>query len=110
MASFRTDLLKERLSTLVTHYWAHDGFLLPGVLDRMELLHGIPATLIYGRMDVSGPAIAPWLLHRAWPGSELIINEREGHGGPAMVETWCEANSRHADRLDAQTTSGTSPG
>jgi len=86
-------------ATLVTHYWAHDGFLSPGVLDRMELLHGIPATLIHGRMDVSGPAIAPWLLHRAWPGSELIIQEREGHGGPAMVEAWCDANTRHADRL-----------
>ncbi len=95
-------------ATLVTHYWANDGFLSPGVLDRMELLHGIPATLIHGRLDVSGPAITPWLLHRAWPGSELIITEREGHGGPAMVETWCEANTRHADRLDAQAASETS--
>jgi proline iminopeptidase len=46
-------------ATLVTHYWAHDGFLSPSVMDRMELLHGIPATLIHGRTDVSGPAIAP---------------------------------------------------
>jgi proline iminopeptidase len=95
-------------ATLVTHYWAHDGFLSPSVMDRMELLHGIPATLIHGRTDVSGPAIAPWLLHRAWPGSELVIQEREGHGGPAMVEARCDANTRHANRIDAQATPGTS--
>ena len=92
-------------ATLVTHYWPNDGFLSPGILARMELLHGIPATLIHGRLDVSGPAVTPWLLHRAWPGSELIIQEREGHGGPAMVQAWCAANTRHADRLNASGTS-----
>lgn len=83
-------------ATLVTHYWANDGFLTPPVLDRMDRLHGIPATLIHGRRDVSGPAAVAWRVHRAWPGSELIIEEGEGHGGPAMVEAWCAANSRHA--------------
>ncbi len=97
-------------ATLVTHYWAHDGFLSPGVLDRMELLRSIPATLIHGRMDVSGPLMTPWLLDRAWPGSELIIQEKEGHGGPVMVQDWCEANTRHADRLDALATVQTPAG
>jgi proline iminopeptidase len=89
-------------ATLVTHYWAHDGFLSPPILDRMERLQGIPGTLIHGRLDVSGPAIVPWRLHQAWPGSELIIDEGEGHGGEAMVESWCRANTRHADRIDAE--------
>lgn len=99
-----TDDGEERLvfATLVTHYWAHDGFLSPPILARMERLHGIPATLIHGRLDVSGPAIVPWRLHRAWPGSELIIDEHEGHGGREMVEAWCDANTRHADRIGAE--------
>ncbi len=94
---------EERLvfATLVTHYWSHDAFLSPPILDHMERLHGIPATLIHGRLDVSGPAVVPWRLHRAWPGSELIIEEGEGHGGEVMVEAWCSANSRHADRIEA---------
>jgi proline iminopeptidase len=98
-----TDDGEERrvFATLVTHYWAHDGFLSAPILERMEQLHGIPATLIHGRLDVSGPAIVPWRLHRAWPGSELIIEEHEGHGGEAMVEAWCNANTRHADRIEA---------
>ncbi len=86
-------------ATLVTHYWANDGFLSPPVLDRMHLLAGIPATLIHGRLDVSGPALVAWQVHRAWPGSELIIEEGEGHGGRAMAEHWSAANSRHADRI-----------
>ena len=89
-------------ATLVTHYWAHDGFLSPPILDRMERLHGIAATLIHGRLDVSGPSVVPWLVHRAWPASELIIEETEGHGGALMVEAWCSANTRHADRIAAQ--------
>jgi proline iminopeptidase len=87
------------ITTLVTHYWAHDAFLDPPILDRMDRLRGIPATLIHGRHDVSGPAIVPWRLHRAWPGSELIIVEQDGHGGDAMVHAWSSANSRHATRL-----------
>lgn len=88
------------IATLVTHYWAHDGFLTPPILDQMDHLQGIRATLIHGRRDVSGPAVVAWRLHRAWANSELIIDENEGHGGESMVQSWCLANSRHADRLD----------
>jgi proline iminopeptidase len=84
---------------LVTHYWAHDGFLAPPILERMDRLAGIPATLIHGRLDVSGPAVVPWRLHQAWPGSELIIEEGEGHGGKAMSAACAAANTRHADRI-----------
>ncbi len=86
-------------ATLVTHYWAHDGFLDPPLLERMAALEGIPATLVHGRRDVSGPVQTAWEVHRAWPGSELIVVEDEGHGGPSMVEHWSHANDRLADRL-----------
>lgn len=93
------DEYRRVFATLVTHYWAHSGFLAPPILDRMDRLVGVPATLIHGRRDVSCPAVVAWRLHRAWPGSELIIDEGEGHGGDAMVEAWGAANTRHADRL-----------
>jgi proline iminopeptidase len=85
--------------TLTTHYWAHDAFLDPSILERMHHLAGVPATLIHGRRDVSGPAVVPWRLRRAWPDSELIIDEDEGHGGDAMLKAWTAANTRHADRI-----------
>lgn len=93
------DEYRQVFATLVTHYWANDAFLVPPILERMGRLAGIPATLIHGRRDISGPSVIPWRLHRSWPGSELIIDEGEGHGGRSMVEAWCDANSRHADRI-----------
>jgi proline iminopeptidase len=87
--------------TLASHYWANDGFLDPPILDRTDLLRDIPGTLIHGRRDISGPVLVAWNLHRAWPRSELLIDEGEGHGGTSMVEAWCTANSRHADALES---------
>ncbi|WP_069882849.1 prolyl aminopeptidase [Bosea sp. BIWAKO-01] len=71
-------------ATLVTHYWAHDGFLRDGqeILGRIAEIAHIPAVLIHGRRDFGGPAITPWTLHQHWPASRLIIVEGEGHGGP----------------------------
>lgn len=83
-------------ATLVTHYWSHDGFL-PGaeaILNRIGRIAGIPAVLIHGRRDVSGPAITPWLLHQQWPASELIIIDSDGHGGDVMIETMIDAIAR----------------
>lgn len=85
--------------TLVTHYWSGDGFLEPPILARTDRLAGIPGTLIHGRGDVSGPLVTAWRVHKTWAGSELIIDEGEGHGGPSMVEAMCLANSRHATRI-----------
>ena len=77
-----------QFATLVTHYWSQDGFL-PGeraILARASELAGIPTTLIHGRRDISSPAITPWRLHRAIPGSQLEIIEGDGHGEPTMWE------------------------
>jgi proline iminopeptidase len=100
-AEWDDDAFRNVFATLVTHYWAHDAFLEPPLLERMHLLAGLPATLIHGRRDVSAPAINAWRLHQAWPGSELIMLERDGHGGAGMTEAWREANRRHIHRLDS---------
>lgn len=79
---------RETFATLVTHYWANDGFLTNGseIDGRVEEIATIPAVLIHGRHDISGPAITPWRLHQQWPASQLIIVESEGHGGPESME------------------------
>ncbi|WP_238385348.1 alpha/beta fold hydrolase [Nesterenkonia muleiensis] len=88
--------------TLAAHYWSNLGFMDPPILARMDRLRGIPATLIHGRRDVSGPVRTAWELHQTWPGTELIIDEGEGHGGTGMVDQWRAANSRHVQRLISQ--------
>ncbi len=73
-----------RFATLVTHYWANDGFLRDGaeILNRLPSIEHIPAVLIHGRRDISSPVITAWQLHRRWSTSRLVIVESEGHGGP----------------------------
>jgi proline iminopeptidase len=87
-------------ATLVTHYWSHDGFLAgeSAILNRATELRDIPTALIHGRYDVSGPAITPWRLHQAIPGSRLFIIEHEGHGGPMMMEQTRTAIDAFASR------------
>lgn len=77
---------------LTVHYWRHDGFCAPPILERMPRLAGIPGVLIHGRRDISAPAITPWQLHRAWPGSRLLVDEGDGHGGSSMRRLWRAAN------------------
>ncbi len=73
----------------VTHCWSHDSWLDDDeVVANAHRLAGIPGWLIHGRLDVSSPLDAPWRLHRAWPGSELIVIDDEGHGGAGMQDTW----------------------
>lgn len=82
---------RENFALLVTHYWAHDCFIDEPIIERAGELAGIPGALIHGRYDISGPAITPWRLHRAWPGSRLEIVEDEGHGGDREMELTVQA-------------------
>lgn len=67
---------------LVTHYWSNGCFLADGQIQRdMYRVADIPAVLIHGRHDISGPLDTAWQLHRAWPASELVIVDDAGHGG-----------------------------
>lgn len=86
------DRFRHAFVRLATHYWSHDGFRAPPLLQRMDRLRGRPATLIHGRRDISSPLVTAWELHRAWPGSRLIVDEGDGHGGASMAEAWRRAN------------------
>jgi proline iminopeptidase len=78
---FEDPVFRMEFARLVTHYWSNRAFLPEGQLLRgADRLAGIPGVLVTGRMDVSGPPDIAWQLHRAWPGSELVIEEAGGHG------------------------------
>jgi proline iminopeptidase len=96
---FEDDRERLNFATLVTHYWANDCFLAgpDRVRDRIAQLADIPGVLIHGRHDISGPAVTPWSLHQAWPNSELIVVENEGHGGEQEMELTTDAISRFAE-------------
>lgn len=87
---------------LTAHYWANDGFCAPPLLERMERLAGIPAWLIHGRRDISSPVVTAWRLHRLWPGSRLVVDEGDGHGGASMADRWRAANDDLVARAEAR--------
>jgi proline iminopeptidase len=78
---------RELFATQVSWFWSHSAFLGDrGILDRIGEIAHLPAVLIHGRLDVSGPLATAWELHRAWPGSRLVVVEDEGHGGASMSQ------------------------
>jgi proline iminopeptidase len=49
------------------------------LLRRVERIRHLPATIVQGRYDLLCPPITAIQLHRAWPGSRLIIVDDAGH-------------------------------
>jgi proline iminopeptidase len=73
------------VATHVVNNWAHDAWLgESGILDGLDAITHLPVVLIHGRLDVSGPLVTAWTLHRRWPGSRLVVLDDEGHGGAGM--------------------------
>lgn len=82
---------QELLTTQITHFWANHAFLGEhGILDRIDTIAHLPAVLIHGRLDVSGPLATAWALHTRWPASKLVVVD-EGHGGPGMSDAMTQA-------------------
>lgn len=80
---------------MVTHYWGNDCFLQEGQVERdLHRISHIPAVLIHGRHDVSGPLDTAWRLHRAWPASELVVLGDAGHGGNGFSDAIRDALRR----------------
>ncbi len=80
------------MTRLVSHYWANDCFLAPNqILDGMDRLAEIPAILVHGLYDISGPLDTAWAIHQRWPGSELVVLDGAGHGGGGFNEALVEA-------------------
>jgi proline iminopeptidase len=81
----RDPQFREVFALQVAHSWANNAFLGEhGILDRLDVITHLPAVLIHGRLDISGPLVTAWELHKRWPRSRLQVIEHEGHGGKEM--------------------------
>lgn len=86
-ARFDDPEFRLRFARIVTHYWAHAGFLDDDqLLNNASRLDGIPGFLVHGRYDISSPLETAWQLHKRWRTSDLHILDDAGHGGGSLHE------------------------
>ncbi|WP_121006772.1 prolyl aminopeptidase [Saccharothrix australiensis] len=65
---------------ITAHYFRHRAWLADGqVLRDVGRLHGIPAVLVHGRLDMQGPLATAWELARVWPDAELRVVQGASH-------------------------------
>ena len=90
------------LARIECHYFVHQAFLRPGqLLEDAARLAGIPTVIVHGRYDVICPLENAWALHRALPGSELVIVPDAGHAAsePGICSALVETTDRFARAL-----------
>jgi proline iminopeptidase len=67
------------------------------LLRNVTRIAHIPAALIHGRLDLSGPPDIPWQLAQAWPEARLHIVAGAGHtAGGEMSALGVDALDRFA--------------
>ncbi|MBB5802507.1 proline iminopeptidase [Saccharothrix ecbatanensis] len=87
---------------LTAHYFRHGAWLEDGrVLRDVERLHGIPAVLVHGRLDLQLPLGTVWELAQVWPDAELVVVRGASHAAtdPGMGEAVLAATDGFAYRL-----------
>ena len=63
------------------HYFVNRGFLRSEtqLLDDVQRIRHIPATIVQGRYDIVCPATSAWDLHRVWPEADFRMVPDAGH-------------------------------
>ncbi len=74
------DVAALSLARLSAHYFRHRLFLAASpLLDNLAAIRSRPCVIVQGRYDVICPLATAEALHRAWPGSELVVVGDAGH-------------------------------
>jgi proline iminopeptidase len=90
------------LARIEAHYFVNNAFLSENQLLRNAyLLAGIPGVIVHGRYDVICPLDNAYLLHKAWPESELHIIREAGHSARELgiVDALIRATNEMAKNL-----------
>lgn len=89
----------EALARIECHYFVHGGFFERDgqLLEDVSRIAHLPATIVQGRYDVVCPPKSAWELHRAWPGSELVLVPDAGHSAaePGIARALVAATDRY---------------
>ncbi len=90
------------LARIEAHYFVNNAFLEENqILRDAHKLADIPGVIVHGRYDVICPLDNAYLLHKAWPGSELNIIREAGHASreAGIVDALIRATNDMAKEL-----------
>ncbi|MDH3843653.1 MAG: prolyl aminopeptidase [Myxococcales bacterium] len=75
------DQFAEAFARIECHYFINGGFFENdgALLENIARIQHLPAIIVQGRYDVVCPAESALELHRAWPGSQLVVVPDAGH-------------------------------
>lgn len=83
------------LARIEAHYFVNGAFLSSDdqLLRDVAKVRHLPAVIVQGRYDMVCPAVSAWDLHRAWPGSRLVLVPAAGHSAdePGIVSALVDA-------------------
>ncbi len=83
------------LARIEAHYFVNGAFLASDdqLLRDVARVRHLPAVIVQGRYDMVCPAVSAWDLHRAWPGSRLVLVPAAGHSAdePGIVSALVDA-------------------
>lgn len=74
------DRLAYGLARIEAHFFRNDRYVPDDrLLQEVARIRHLPATIVQGRYDLLCPPSTAIELHRAWPGSQLVLVENAGH-------------------------------
>lgn len=84
------------LAKLEFHYFYHQRKTFPDLLAGVDKIKHLPCTIVQGRYDMVCPPISAYELHKAWPGSELVMLPAAGHSAsePSVIEALVAATDK----------------
>lgn len=81
VSRFAADRFAEAFARIECHYFVNRGFFESDnqLIENVQRIRKIPATIVHGRYDVVCPLKSAWELHRAWPEAEFHVVSDAGH-------------------------------
>lgn len=101
--AFSNTHLALSLARIEAHYFINHAFIEENqILNNVEALKGIPATIIHGRYDMVCPLDNAVALQKVWPDAELHIIREGGHASrdPGILDALVRATDEMAVTLD----------
>jgi proline iminopeptidase len=90
VAHFEDPHLALSLARIECHYFMNNCFFETEnwLLENVDRIREIPATIVHGRYDVVCPFMSAWDLHKAWPEATLAVIPDAGHAvsEPGIVD------------------------